>query len=104
MAKSKRTKACETKPKVREAVEKRDNYCCIYCGKSGRGEGHFIKRSQGGLGIEQNIITVCRWCHHQMDDGKDRALYIAKAEKYLKDHYPDWNVSDLIYHKGYEYD
>lgn len=114
--KSKRTKACEIKPKVREAVEKRDSIngvpCCIFCGRPKRseddeyvrGEAHFIKRSQGGLGIEQNIVTACRWCHHQMDDGNNRALYINIAANYLKEHYPDWNVSDLVYKKGFEYD
>ena len=102
--KSKRTKACEIKPKVREAVEDRDGHCCIFCGKAGRGEAHFIARSHGGLGIEQNLLTVCRSCHHEMDNGKNRAMYIKVAEQYLKDHYKNWNISDLIYHKGFEYD
>lgn len=100
---SKRSKACEITPDVREAVEERDGRCCIFCGHPGRGEAHFVGRAHGGLGIEQNIITVCRKCHHEMDNGMYRAKYIAFAESYLRDHYEDWNISDLIYHKGFEY-
>lgn len=103
--KSKRTKACEIKPKVREAVEERDNHCCIFCGSpNARGEAHIVRRSQGGLGIEQNLVTVCRWCHRQLDEGHDRAIYMDCAIRYLKGIYPGWNISDLIYHKGFEYD
>lgn len=96
----KRTKATAIDPKTRWIVEERDGGCCIFCGRLGRGEGHFIKRSQGGLGIEQNLITVCRECHHQMDDGFSRDLYLMKAESYLRSHYPNWNKEDLVYKKG----
>lgn len=102
--KSKRTKACEIKPKVREAVEKRDNFCCIFCGSPGRGEAHIVRRSQGGLGIEKNVITSCRRCHSEFDNGKNRELYMNRAIAYMKEHYPDWNISDLVYKKGFEYD
>lgn len=101
--KSRRTKACEIKPEIRQKVEERDGHCCIFCGKPGRGEAHFVARSHGGLGIEQNLITVCRWCHNQMDNGMARELYVRKAERYLREHYKDWNISDLVYHKGFEY-
>lgn len=96
----KRTKATSITPAVRRAVEERDGYCCVFCGRAGRGEAHFIKRSQGGLGIEQNILTVCRACHHQMDDGLARELYLIKAESYLKRHYPEWDKESLVYKKG----
>lgn len=96
----KRTKATSITPAVRRVVEERDEHCCIFCGRVGRGEGHFIKRSQGGLGIEENIITVCRECHHQMDDGLARELYLIKAENYLKGIYPGWNKEALVYKKG----
>jgi 5-methylcytosine-specific restriction endonuclease McrA len=97
--KSKRTKACEITPQVREAVEKRDNHCCIFCGRYGRGEGHYINRSQGGLGIEENIVTVCRECHRQMDNGLNTQIYREKAEKYLKSIYPNWDKSKLVFNK-----
>jgi 5-methylcytosine-specific restriction endonuclease McrA len=103
--KSKRTKACEIKPKVREAVEERDNHCCVFCGSpNARGEAHIVRRSQGGLGIEQNLLTVCRYCHRQFDEGHDRELYMNRAVNYMKEHYPDWNIGDLVYKKGFLYD
>ena len=43
------------------AVWERDNHRCIFCGKLvpyNLANSHFIKRSQGGLGIEQNIMTM----------------------------------------------
>ncbi len=97
--KSKRTKACEITPQVRERVEERDNHCCIFCGRYGRGEGHYINRSQGGLGIEENIVTVCRDCHREMDNGLTTQIYRDKAEEYLKSHYPNWDKSKLVYNK-----
>ena len=103
--KSKRTKAREIKPKVREAVEERDRHMCVFCGSpNARGEAHIVRRSQGGLGIEQNILCVCRHCHHELDEGKNRELYMKVAITHMKEHYPDWNMSDLIFKKGYEYD
>ena len=97
--KSKRTKACEISPAVRAIVEIRDGGRCIFCGNPGRGEAHFINRSQGGLGVPENIVTVCRPCHYQMDNGQATKIYRMKAEEYLKAHYPEWNVSKLVYNK-----
>lgn len=95
-----RTKACSIPPKVKKAVEERDGHKCIFCGKSGRGEAHVIARSQGGLGVEQNLITVCRPCHHLMDDTVSRAFFVELATQYLKNIYPDWNPEDLVFKKG----
>lgn len=95
----KRTKAVAISPEVRKKVEERDGFCCIFCGKPGRGEAHFINRSQGGLGVEENILTVCRYCHSQMDNGQATKLYRTKAEEYLKSKYPDWDKSKLVYDK-----
>ncbi len=95
----KRTKAVAITPKVREAVERRDNGLCIFCKRPGRGEAHFIGRAQGGLGVEENILTVCRECHGQMDNGQATKLYRAKAEEYLRSKYPDWDKSKLVYDK-----
>lgn len=97
---SKRTKALAIKPKTKAAVEKRDGGSCIFCGMPGRGEAHFIARSQGGLGVEENLLTVCRPCHDKLDNSTNRKNMIAKAEKYLKSRYPYWDRSLLIYKKG----
>lgn len=97
--KSKRTKACGILPEVKAQVEKRDGYCCIFCGAPGRGEAHFIGRAQGGLGVPENLLTVCRACHNQMDNGMASKLYRMKAEEYLKSKYPEWDKSKLVYNK-----
>ena len=94
-----RTKAVAITPEVRRIVEERDGGCCIFCGRPGRGEAHFINRSQGGLGIPENLLTVCRYCHGQMDNGQATKLYRAKAEEYLKSKYPTWEQSQLTYNK-----
>lgn len=100
MSKGKRTKACEIKPKVRHEVEERDKHQCIFCGSFyARGEGHYIARSQGGLGIPQNLITVCRKCHGEMDNGMNTKRYRDIARAYLKSIYPDWDEKNLIYKK-----
>ena len=105
--KSKRTKACEIKPKVRQAVEKRDSIdgvpCCVFCKTSRdvRGEAHIVRRSQGGLGIEENILTVCRACHRKFDEGEkeERERLMERAVSYMKECYPDWDMSKLVYRK-----
>ena len=104
--KSKRTKATSIPPKVREEVEERDGHKCVFCHTPDgvRGEAHFIRRSQAGLGIPQNLLTVCRKCHRQLDEGPLKEVYREVAREYLKSKYPDWNENDLVYNKwkGFE--
>jgi 5-methylcytosine-specific restriction endonuclease McrA len=96
---NKRTKACAIKPKVREAVERRDGGMCIFCGHPGRGEAHFISRAHGGLGIEENLLTVCRPCHDMLDNSENRNMMLIIAEHHLREHYKNWNKESLIYDK-----
>ena len=65
----------------------------------GKGEAHIIARSHGGLGVEENLLTVCRICHDQMDNSTERARMIAQAEDYLKSIYPYWSRDLLTYKK-----
>ena len=86
--------------KIREEVEERDNHQCVFCGsRECRGEAHFIRRSQGGLGIPQNLLTACRTCHWQFDEGPLKDYYQDKAREYLKSKYPDWDEKELVYDK-----
>lgn len=95
-----RTKAVAIPKEVREAVEKRDGYRCIFCGNANaRGEAHYVNRSQGGLGIEQNIVTVCPICHREMDNGKNTKFFREIAKEYLKSKYPGWDEKKLVYNK-----
>ena len=77
----------------------RDNGQCVICGAPGEPNAHFIPRSQGGLGIEENIVTLCPACHRWMDQTTDRGLLLGEVEKYLKDKYPNWDKTKLIYRK-----
>ena len=99
---NKRTRACAISPKIKRQVERRDGECCIFCGKRGKGEAHFIPRSQGGLGIEENLLTVCRPCHDLLDNSTQRKKMLPVAEQYLRSRYQGWNKESLIYKKGME--
>ena len=100
---SKRSKACEISQKVKEIVWLRDNKSCIFCGRyvpRTCANAHYKKRSQGGLGIEENIVTLCSECHYQEDFGQDTKLYEDYIENYLKGIYgAKWNKEKLIYKK-----
>lgn len=98
MAKSKRTKALEIPLKVKEKVLERDG-CCVYCGRQGQPNAHYIARSQGGLGIEENILTLCFDCHRKYDQSTERQKMRAYFAEYLKSKYPDWNEEKLVYKK-----
>lgn len=73
--KSKRSKACDIPGKVKETVFERDKGCCIVCGRPGFPNAHYLSRARGGLGIEQNIVTLCPDCHFEYDNGKELAKY-----------------------------
>lgn len=98
--KSKRAKACDITKKVKDIVWERDNHQCIICSSSqAMPNSHFIRRSQGGLGIEENIVTMCLRCHNMYDQGTDRRAIEAYIENYLKSKYSDWDRKKLIYKK-----
>lgn len=102
--KSARTKACDISPKVKQIVGERDGWCCIICGRAGAPNTHYIPRSCGGLGIEQNVVTLCPSCHAEYDNGSRhhmnmRKVYGAMIRNYLMDYYADWNESSLIFRK-----
>lgn len=101
--KSKRTKATDLSMSVKRKVFERDNGCCVICGNSYNvmPNAHYIRRSKGGLGIEQNVFTACtdlteNKCHSRFDKygiGKEKIV-----QHFLK-HYPDWNEDNLYYRK-----
>lgn len=97
--KHKETKATAISREVALKVKERDKGRCIICGARGNPEAHYIRRSQGGRGIEQNIVTLCRPCHYEFDEGKKHKEYKAYIKKYLDRFYPGFNDYDRIYHK-----
>jgi hypothetical protein len=110
MEMNKRTKALSISKAVKEAVYERDNRVCVLCGSpQGAPVAHIVRRSQGGLGIEQNIVTLCSSCHRAFDEGANiskfgkgttRESLYCHLVAYLKQFYPDWNREDMIYRKG----
>ena len=101
--KSRRSKACDISPSVKRAVWERDGHQCIICGSyKAMPNSHFKRRSAGGLGIEQNIVTMCLRCHSMYDQGIDRKAIENHTRKYLMSKYPDWDEEKLIYKKWEE--
>lgn len=102
MSKSARTKAMQIPKSVKYKVWERDNHRCLNCYKYVPVDCaccHFVARSQGGLGIEQNILTLCPDCHRIFDNSDQRQTLKPIFETYLKSKYEDWNINDLIYKK-----
>ena len=98
---SRQSKACDITKKVKDIVWERDEHHCIICGSyQAMPNAHYIARSHGGLGIPQNIVTLCLECHHQYDNGKLHKEYKNIIQAYLKGKYDGWNEQNLIYKKG----
>lgn len=99
---SKRARACAIPKSVKDRVWERDEHRCVYCGSVyAFPEAHYIPRSRGGLGIEENILTLCRLCHDAFDRGTAamRQEIGHQCRAYLMAIYPDWDEEKLIYRK-----
>ena len=94
----KRTRALDISAQVKRRVLERDEYC-VWCGRAGAPNAHYISRAQGGLGIEENILTLCNDCHRRYDQTTDRPLMREYFREYLRGKYPDWDENKLIYRK-----
>lgn len=104
-----RTDALGIPYRVKEAVAARDSVdgwpCCVLCGRPSPTRAplsfscaHYIARSQGGLGIEENIVTLC-WPCHQEYDGAGREELRPILTRYLREHYEGWAEDQLTYKK-----
>ena len=95
--KAKRTKALEIPPAVKKAVYERDGGACVWCAERGEPNAHYIPRSHGGLGIEENILTLCWKCHLRYDQSINRRKMGEFFKTYLQSKYPEWDEEKLIY-------
>lgn len=109
------TKATAIPADVKAAVARRDCFggriaTCIICGAPGAPVAHCVRRSQGGMGIEQNIVTLCNRCHLAFDEGlflKQLAPFGFHSQQHIKDYiiqylkgfYPDWTEESVKYQK-----
>lgn len=105
------TKARDFDRKTKIAIMNRDRFdgwpCCVNCGAAAPSDespvwsnAHFISRAQGGLGIEENGLTLCTVCHRLYDQTENRQRLREYFREYLKDHYPWWDEEKLVYQKG----
>ena len=95
-------------------VAERDRWTCIFCeqnykmekadefGKAIKDIMHFIPRSQGGKGIEENLAVGCRYHHQMLDNGKDgnREEMLKIFEEHLRFWYKGWDREGLVFKKG----
>ena len=106
-----RTKALAIPPAVKRIVAARDSAdgwpCCVYCGRPAPTDNptayscaHYIARSQGGLGIAENILTLGPACHRQYDATTSRKEMRQYFKTYLAHKYPGWNEEKLTYKNG----
>lgn len=105
---NKRTKALQISIKTKQKVWIRQkgrsvisgvpitvNECCC----------HFIPRSRGGLGIEENVVGMTYQEHMIFDlnlpgdHNVEHQIYRKKARDHLIKNYSDWNEEKLIYKK-----
>lgn len=97
---NKMTRACNISLRTKRIVEQRDGGRCVVCGSYwGLPNAHYIPRSHGGLGIPENIVTLCPICHQRYDNSVRRKEYKEIIRHYLQVKYPDWNEEKLIYRK-----
>ena len=98
--KTKRARACDISEDVRRIVAERDGGLCVICHRVGSPNAHYIARSHGGLGIPQNIVTLCPACHDAFDNGMYRRQFGDAIRAYLEGKYPDFDTTQLTYRKG----
>ena len=109
---NKRTKQLIFSSKTQMGILERDGGC-IFCKKHYHLESkdtfpyrtlevmHIVNKSQGGLGVEQNGVTGCRYHHHLLDNGNKglRSEMLSMIKEYMESLYPNWNTEDLTYKK-----
>ena len=94
------TKATAISKKIKLIVWERDKHKCIFCQTPvswNCANSHFIKLSQLGLGIEENIFVACPTCHHYFDDTPKREFLLPISKEYLMSKYVDWNEEMCIW-------
>ena len=99
MKKSRYARACDFTPAEKQAIYDRDGGLCVLCGRPGAPNAHYISRAQGGLGIEENGLTLCNECHRRYDQTEARPMLRVVFRKYLSGKYQGWNEENLVYKK-----
>ena len=98
----KQTKAKAISTKTKKKVWDRDGGECIICGNpNAEPSCHYIRRSKGGLGIEENIVTLCARHHLMLDspNSPEQKLLREVVKNYLHRLYPNFPDEKRIYRK-----
>lgn len=108
------TKKTRITAEVKAAVALRDSAhgpaTCILCGAPGGPHCHIVRRSQGGMGVVENVVTLCNRCHLAFDEGfglktlRPLGYYTREDIRnfiidYIKGFYPDWTEESVTYRK-----
>lgn len=93
------TKYTSIPKEVKNRVLERDRACVLCGANDGQPNAHIVARSHGGLGISENIVTLCPRCHYRYDQTVERHTIRQQLEKYIKGFYPDWTEKNVTYHK-----
>lgn len=110
---NKSTKLLQFDFKTKQKVFSRDGDQCIFCRMNYHMECtsslqyalkdcmHYINKSAGGMGIEENGVTGCRYHHSLLDNGSRglRSEMLVIMRNYLMDCYPEWDENKLRYSK-----
>lgn len=98
-----RSKATDITPRVRAEVMRRDNHRCVYCNSPYALQiAHvFVNRSHGGLGVKENLVTLCIEHHMSLDNGRlEKSKPIRDViEFYLRHNYGEIDIDSLKYKK-----
>ena len=97
---NRRTKALDIPPRVKKIVYSRDGGLCVLCGSPGAPNAHYISRGQSGLGIPENVVTLCQTCHMAYDQSAHREFIKIEIADYLRSKYENWDDVRLTYQKG----
>ena len=102
MPKHERTKKTAITKDVKRQVFERDRGRCLMCHKPVREAdacAHIIPRSQGGMGVMKNIITLCPDCHRKYDTSPNRQLMSWEFAKYIEEIHGPIHKSEVVYDK-----
>jgi len=82
----------ETKPEwkaIEKVIKARDNHTCKSCGvKIGLTVHHILPRESGGRDYPPNLITLCKFCHNEIEEQgftvKEQIVDFKRLRKYIK--------------------
>ena len=96
--KSKRSLATLIPKPIRHNVLVRDKGRCIVCGSMHQLEcHHLVPRSLGGMGVENNLLMLCKTHHSELHNGVGDINIIVRS--YMEQTYEDITDKDRKYDK-----